>query len=402
MRALLTCLFLLFSQHCLADKRVALVVGNAGYELAPLQNSLNDAKDVAAALRRLNFRVILGLDLTTKQFDQAIEEFALSAKDADVAFFYFSGHGVQIDKRGFLAPTGIKVESESSALRELVSIPEVVSKIENAAKASVIVLDACRNSPLQERMRRLSLNREKGFAQGEGLPPITVTGSNTLVVYSTVPGEVAWEGEGHNSYFTSELLKQLETPGLEIESMFKRVTAGVLKATNGKQQPERLSRLQVELILLPQEASAQRIQPGRPDGTAVAKQETVAQTVHVRVTGFRLESLQQSMKTVLDRELRGAGFTDGANENEASYRLDVSLADEPDKTPAGVDRNGILTWKYVTQLRIEMSANPSGRMLLSSEVEGSYTGPASANSQAAARQSALSKVACEVRSILQK
>ena len=323
----------------------------------------------------------------------------MSAKDADVAFFFFSGHGVQIDKRGFLAPTDIKVDSESSALRELVSIPEVVSKIENAAKASVVVLDACRNSPLQERMRRLSLNREKAFAQGEGLPPITVTGSNTLVVYSTVPGEVAWEGEGHNSYFTSELLNHLETPGLEIEAMFKRVTAGVLKATKGKQQPERLSRLQVELVLLPHEASAAPGQPGRPDETtlAVAAQKPAPQTVQVRVTGFPLESLQQSMKTVLERELRGAGFTNAASENEASYLLDVMLVDEPNRTAAGPDRNGVLTWKSITQLRIRMSARPSGRMLLSSEVEGSYTGPASAHSQATARQSALSKVVDRVR-----
>jgi uncharacterized protein len=133
-----------------------------------------------------------------------------------------------------------------------VAIQEVVSRVENAAKVSVIILDACRDSPLQERLRRIAAEKNRAAVPPKGLPPVSVVGSNTLIVYATVPGETASDGKGRNSPFTASLLRNIETPGLEIELMFKRVTADVLSATGGKQQPERLSRLQNELMLIPQ------------------------------------------------------------------------------------------------------------------------------------------------------
>ena len=244
----------------LAEKRVALVIGNSAYSLAPLDNPKNDADDVAAALKRLHFDVAERKDLTVREFDQAIDAFEAAAKDADVAFFFFSGHGVQIDKRGFIAPVDLKAESESSALRELVAIPDVVSRIENTVRVSVIVLDACRDSPLQERLRRIAVEKNKAAMPPKGLPPISVVGSNTLIVYATVPGETASDGAGQrNSPFTAALLKNIETPGLEIELIFKRVTADVVIATGGRQQPERLSRLQNELVLAP--SAPEKAQP---------------------------------------------------------------------------------------------------------------------------------------------
>ena len=233
-----------------AEKRVALVIGNSAYALAPLGNPKNDAHDLAAALKRLEFEVTEQEDLGITAFDDALDGFITKAKEADVALFFFSGHGVQIDKRGYLAPIDVKAETESSTLRELVAIQDVVSRIENSAKVSIIVLDACRNSPLQERLRRVVVERDKGLAPAKGLPPPSVVGSNTLVVYATAPDETASDGTGRNSPFTAALLANLESPGLEIELMFKRVTANVLRETCGKQQPERLSRLQTELILL--------------------------------------------------------------------------------------------------------------------------------------------------------
>jgi formylglycine-generating enzyme required for sulfatase activity len=235
-----------------AEKRVALVIGNSNYRLAPLANPRNDADDLAAALKRLQFEVTEKKDLAVRDFDLALDGFIPTAQNADVALFFFSGHGVQIDKRGYLAPTDTKAETESSALRELVAIQEVVSRIENAAKVSVIILDACRDSPLQERLRRIAIEKNKALVPPKGLPPMSVVGSNTLIVYATVPGETASDGVGRNSPFTASLLKNIETPGLEIELVFKRVTADVLSATGGKQQPERLSRLQHELMLSPQ------------------------------------------------------------------------------------------------------------------------------------------------------
>lgn len=243
-RLLSVLILLLAAQSAFAEKRVALVIGNSDYALAPLTNPMNDADDLTAALQRLQFDVTERKDLTVRDFDRALDEFIPKAQNADVALFFFSGHGVQIDKRGYLAPTDLKAESESSALRELEPIQEVVSRIENAAKVSVIVIDACRDSPLQERLRRIAVEKNRALVPPKGLPPVSVVGSNTLIVYATVPGETASDGAGRNSPFTASLLKNVETPGLEVELLFKRVTADVLSATGGKQQPERLSRLQ--------------------------------------------------------------------------------------------------------------------------------------------------------------
>src|SRR3974390_3351611 len=171
-----------------AERRVALVIGNASYALAPLTNPKNDADDLTAALKRLNFDVTEKKDLSVRDFDRALDEFIPAAQNADVALFFFSGHGVQIDKRGYLAPTDIKAESESSALRELVAIQEVISRIENAAKVSVIILDACRDSPLHERLRRIAVEKNKALVPPKGLPPVSVVGRNTLIVYAPVPG----------------------------------------------------------------------------------------------------------------------------------------------------------------------------------------------------------------------
>jgi formylglycine-generating enzyme required for sulfatase activity/uncharacterized caspase-like protein len=250
-----TLLLLGASQAALAEKRVALVIGNASYSLAPLENPRNDADDVAAALKRLQFDVTERKDL--RDFNQTVHAFEAAARDADVAFFFFSGHGVQIDKRGYLAPVDLKAESTSSALRELVAVQEVVSRIENAAKVSVIVLDACRDGPLQERLRRIAAERDKAAAPPKGLPPVSVAGGNTLLVYATGPGKTDGDGLGQrNSPFTESLLRNIEKPGLEIDAIFKRVAAEVLLATRGKQNPERLSRLQNELVLSPASVDA--------------------------------------------------------------------------------------------------------------------------------------------------
>ncbi len=273
-RVILAAWLLAFAGHAAsAEKRVALVVGNSNYEIAPaLSNPRNDAADIAAALKRLNFEVTLGLDLTVAQFDNSVDAFTAAAKDADVALFFYSGHGVQIDKRGYLAPVNVKIESESSALRELVAIQEVVSRVERAAKVSVVVLDACRDSPLQERLRRVAKEQSKELVPPKGLPPVSVVGSNTLIVYATVPGETASDGSGRNSPFTGSLLDHIETPGLAVEIMFARVTADVLRKTGGKQQPERYSRLQTELVLLgPQQAVASKPAAGpQPPESEVA------------------------------------------------------------------------------------------------------------------------------------
>jgi uncharacterized caspase-like protein len=106
------------SAQAAAERRIALVVGNSAYRIGAIANPKNDAEDLAKALERLSFEVSLHADLTIAGFDQVLDEFVQAAEGADLALFFYAGHGVQIDKRGYLVPIDVKVESESSALRE--------------------------------------------------------------------------------------------------------------------------------------------------------------------------------------------------------------------------------------------------------------------------------------------
>ena len=311
------------AQAALAEKRVALVIGNSAYTFSdPLPHPKNDADDLAAALRRLHFEVTEEKDLTVSKFDRAVDAFEKAAKGADVALFFFSGHGVQIDKRGYLAPVDIKAESESSALRELEAIQEIISRIENAAKVSVIVLDACRNSPLQERLRRIAVEKNKAFIPPKGLPPVSAVGSNTLIVYATVPGETASDGIDRNSPFTASLLKNIETPGLEIELMFKRVTADVLNATGGNQQPERLSRLQNELVLV----------PAKPETKLQAPDEMAKLREQLARVEAELQKKQQ-VTAAIAGEGSVTRKASGLPENQAVMRTPAQVPEPPKANP---------------------------------------------------------------------
>jgi peptidylprolyl isomerase len=279
MRALLAAAFIsvvMIAGVAAAERRVALVIGNSIYATAGinLTNPKNDAADVASGLRETGFDVTEAPNLTVSAFDKAVLDFVEKAREADVALFFFAGHGLQISGRSFLMPTDAKLENEAGALRELMAIQDIVSKVENTAKVSIIVIDACRDNPLADKLRRRVRLENRSANVAEGLAPLSVIGSNTLVVYATVSGEVAKDGEGRNSPFTAALLKHLRTPGLEVELMFKRVTADVLKATKGTQQPERLSRLQTEVVFLAAQANASpaaEVKPTEKTGEQTAR-----------------------------------------------------------------------------------------------------------------------------------
>ncbi len=253
LRAAICLLILMFSSAAFAgdaSHRVALVIGNAAYAYAGrLANPSNDAADVAAALTRLGFKVTPVFDTAGADLASAVDDFLGRARGADVAVFYYAGHGLQYDGSPYLLPIDAKLENEFAIKREALAAQDIVTALENTAHASIVVLDACRNNPLAEQLRQRLASRGRAAAVSRGLGRIEAASGNTLVVYSAGPGQEAQDGGGRNSPFTTAFLKHAETPGLEVEQMLKRVTAEVEAATGGKQQPERLSRLKIELWL---------------------------------------------------------------------------------------------------------------------------------------------------------
>lgn len=227
-----------------ADKRVALVFSAQDYEaIRPLKNPRNDARLIEQALEDLGFEVSSESDRDLKRMRRALDNFVEDAEDADVAFVYFAGHGVEIAGRNHLLP----VDADASSLERLreTSLPleEVRATIASVAKTVLIVLDACRNDPF---------GADAGIEAGRGavsLAPPAVReaarpglgrigrAENTLFAFSAAPGETALDGAGENSPFATALAGYLDTDGLEIRSVLTLVQQQVYDETGGRQLP---------------------------------------------------------------------------------------------------------------------------------------------------------------------
>jgi uncharacterized caspase-like protein len=234
------------------ERRVALVIGNSAYPgAARLANPANDADDMTAALRGVGFDVVEGRDLTLQGFADMIDTFREKAKGADVALFYYAGHGMQFEDQNWLMPIDTQVTNAFYARRFNVKVSDVVAEVEAEARTTLIFLDACRDNPLDRELKEHLRTEGRGFDETRGLGRIEVKAPQTMVVYATRPNSVAADGTGRNSPFTAAFLQHINEPGVEIETLMKRVSATVGERTRGKQQPERLSRLEQEFYFVP-------------------------------------------------------------------------------------------------------------------------------------------------------
>ncbi len=207
--------------------RYALVIGNSHYQQSPLKNPVNDAKDMAHALKQVGFEVLLKLDANQQDMEEAIDRFARQLTSGSVALFYFAGHGVQVNGENYLIPVGADIARQSDVRYKAVNTGQVLNAMgDSNNNLNIIILDACRNNPLPRSYRSAA----RGLARMEG-PKGTIFG------FATSPGSVAADGERNNGLYTEQLLKHIQTPGLSIEQVFKRVLHGVDQATQGQQIP---------------------------------------------------------------------------------------------------------------------------------------------------------------------
>jgi uncharacterized caspase-like protein len=243
-RALLLCLSVLAlpATGAQAERRVALVIGNSAYaNTTALRNPRNDAGDMADALRKVGFEVAVGLDLDQQRFAQAIERFARALDGADVALFYYAGHGLQMNERNFLVSVDAKLQNEFLLTSETIDLEAIVRLMESKSPVNLVFLDACRNNPLADGLRQSLAATKRSAALGRGLARIEPTGRDTLIAFAAAPGQVAVDGAGRNSPFTGSLLAHIDKPGLEVSVMLKEVAADVRRATQNAQRPQQLS-----------------------------------------------------------------------------------------------------------------------------------------------------------------
>jgi len=221
----------------LAEKRVALVIGNGAYTKVPmLPNPGNDARSMAALLDTAGFDVVDSrADLGSAAFRKALREFSDAVRDADVAVVFYAGHGMEMNGVNYLLPVDATVARDVDLEDEAVTLDRVVRTLEPAKKLQLVILDACRDNPFVRSMKRTAVSRSVRSGYGEiderSLPP------NTLIAYAQRAGATADDGIGSNSPYTTALLKHLVTPGLDVELALRRVRDEVLRSTKNKQEP---------------------------------------------------------------------------------------------------------------------------------------------------------------------
>ena len=233
-------------QEWAAQSRTALIIGNADYESAPLNNPVNDAQDIAHALSNLGFSVILKTNANQRTMERAIRDFGKVLREGGIGLFYFAGHGVQVRGNNYLVPVGAEIESEGDVKYEAVDAGLILAKMEDAANGlNIIILDACRNNPFSRSFR----SAERGLAKMDA-----PTGS--ILAYSTSPGSVAADGTGRNGLYTEMLLKHIRTPDIDLPHLFMRVRRDVITATSKKQVPWESSSLIGDFYFNPQRGIA--------------------------------------------------------------------------------------------------------------------------------------------------
>ena len=218
------------------SRRVALVIGNSGYRNVPiLANPQRDAAAVADVLRKIGFDTVsLMINLDRDHMSSALREFAKLAESSDWAVVYFAGHGMEVGGINYLVPTDAKIASDRDIGFEAVPLEQVLNAAERAKRLRLIILDACRDNPFANQMKRTQTIANRSVARG--LVAIEPE-AGTLVVYAAKDGETASDGDGLNSPFATAFIENVQTPGLEVRRLFDFVRDDVMEATQRKQKP---------------------------------------------------------------------------------------------------------------------------------------------------------------------
>ena len=219
---------LLFAQEDTLQK-FALVIGNSNYtNLSPLSNPVNDANDIAAVLQHLGFTVEKVLNGNLEQMEDASIRLKDRLKNENAyGFFFYAGHGVQSGGENFLIPVNANIPGENFLRNRAMSVQQVLDDLNDARNAlNVVVLDACRDNPF-------------GWSRSgtRGLTMVSSQPADSIIVYATSAGQRASDGEGRNGLFTSQLINNLATPGLEVKEVFNRTGQDVAAVSNNRQIP---------------------------------------------------------------------------------------------------------------------------------------------------------------------
>mgnify|MGYP001806337941 CR=1 FL=1 len=239
-------------------ERVALVIGNASYEVGELTNPRNDAADVAKALEGLGFTVIRGDDLNRSALFRKVQEFRAALRPGGIGVFFYSGHGIEVGGRNFLLPVDNgRIQTAEDVPVEAFDAQNLIDQMEGSGtRLNVVILDACRDNPLPSRWKSAGTKGLRAMEAEQG----------TLIAYATRAGAVAADGQGRNSPYTEVLLRHLSAP-VPVTTLFNRVGLEVVKTTGSQQVPWVSTSPVPELSLAVEEARRIEVEPLAPPST---------------------------------------------------------------------------------------------------------------------------------------
>ena len=208
--------------------RIALIIGNSKYPDSPLINPVNDATAMGKELTLLGFNSQILLNSNLNELVTAVENYSDQiAKSKAVCLFYYAGHGVQLGWRNYLVPVDANIDRVDEIPQKTFELNTMLISLGKAKNPmNIIILDACRDNPFGKKLPP----EQKGLSQFDAPP-------NSLLCYSTAPGNVASDGDGVNGLFTENLLREMRNPEAKIEDVFKRVRLRVRLASKGQQIP---------------------------------------------------------------------------------------------------------------------------------------------------------------------
>ena len=325
--------FGLLAEARAAEPRVALVIGNGAYRSVPeLDNSRNDADDISEQLKRVGFAVIDGRDLDRSAMYAALGRFAQRVRGTDAGLVYYSGHGMQINGQNYLVPVDLKLAGGSSFTPfDLVKLDDVVEALNYTAGVKLLVLDACRDNPFANSVADNKGSR--GIGATRGLAKIERS-LGMLIAYSTQSNSVAADGIGRNSPFTAALVREIQVPGLEVATVFRRVAINVNRETQGAQTPELSVSLLQDFYLNPQESDIDAWKKLGPSAGAADLRRFISafpQSVLLDAARARLDAMENASererlaREYADKELRLRRDLEAA---EAGYKKAMSELSE--------------------------------------------------------------------------
>lgn len=240
------------------SKSSALLIGNQSYPWGPLETPINDVTALGDNLKKIGFQTLVVKDTSQNDLYSAVDSFIRANKDSETLLFFYAGHAIQLNGRNYLIPVDATIDDPDllSKLFDLRYLLDALASIDSRTR--IVMLDACRSNPFSALP-----NASSGLSE-------LVAPPNTLVAFSTGPGNTAEDGDSNHSPYTLGLLKYLFLPQMRIEDSFKSVRRFVRLATENRQVPWENTSLENEFIL----SDARHGPSGKSSSNAGAKKRS--------------------------------------------------------------------------------------------------------------------------------